>query len=147
MDYIFQISRWAVVNHGQALKTDQVLARKQSISKNVIVCSILPRSGNCVHRQKPTVFCTISQVLFVLGQNHREWCGRVTFSRGPRAGCTSCRICPNCSESYKTFQNTGLSWNISYVKNGISNTIFAIYICECAVPILPFKSVLIYPVW
>ena len=78
----FQISRWAVVNHGEALKTDQILARKQ-FPQNVIVCPILPRSTNCLHRQKPTAFCTISQVLFVLGQNHREWCGRVTFSRSP----------------------------------------------------------------
>ena len=51
MDYLFQISRWAVVNHGQALKTDQILARKQ-FPQNVI----LPPSTNCLHRQKPTVF-------------------------------------------------------------------------------------------
>ena len=84
VDYFFPISKWLVVNHGQALKKDQVLARKQ-FWQNMIICLILPPSNNCFRQNQP--FLHNRSILFVLAQNHNECCGRVTFSKGPRAGC------------------------------------------------------------
>ena len=74
-----------IVNHGEEVKTDRIPARKQ-FPQNVITCLHLTivRTG-----KKQPFLLNFSILLFVLWQNYREWCGRVTFSRGSSAGYTS----------------------------------------------------------
>ena len=96
----FQISRWAVVNHGQALKTDQVLARKQ-FPQNVIVCLILPRSCNCLHWQNQPFLHNFSS--FVCSGAKPPWVSwEGHFFKGPQGRMYKL---PNLSQLFRILQN------------------------------------------
>ena len=100
------------IHHGQALKTYQFWCGN-NFSK-IWSFAWFSLDPAIVFAGKNQPFLHNRSILFVLGQNHGELCGRVTFSTGPRAGCTTWRIC---SESYRAVESTGLSWT-SHIWDG-----------------------------
>ena len=101
----FSNSQWLVVNHGQALKKDQVLARKQFL-QNMIICLISSPIQQLFSPAKTNRFYTIAQFCLFWRKTTMSVVGGSLFQRALDRMCTSYLVCSNNSESDKTIQNT-----------------------------------------